>query len=152
LNKVLIETDHANPDPEIVDIACGRSSAPMPQRVTEEGKHDGEEKPQPSCAMADKQATAETVEPDATEHHQDTQPLDAQSQVNSVDAKYQKLRAELHEARKTIPPKNPVDADKLLAASRGEFVEGISDPNDPKWIKGIQTRDSVYQNQPETEQ
>lgn len=152
LNKVLIETDHANPDPEIVDIACGRSSAPMPQRVTEEGKHDGEEKPQPSCAMADKQATAETVEPDATEHHQDTQPLDAQSQVNSVDAKYQKLRAELHEARKTIPPKNPVDADKLLAASRGEFVEGISDPNDPKWVKGIETRDSVNQNQPESEQ
>ncbi|EEZ5383289.1 TPA: exodeoxyribonuclease VIII [Escherichia coli] len=152
LNKVLIETDHATPDPEIVDIACGRSSAPMPQRVTEEGKHDGEEKPQPSCAMADKQATAETVEPDATEHHQDTQPLDAQSQVNSVDAKYQKLRAELHEARKTIPPKNPVDADKLLAASRGEFVEGISDPNDPKWVKGIETRDSVNQSQPESEQ
>ncbi|EFM6596777.1 exodeoxyribonuclease VIII [Escherichia coli] len=152
LNKVLTETDHANPDPEIVDIACGRSSAPMPQRVTEEEKQDDEEKLQPSCAMADEQATAETVEPDATEHHQDTQPLDAQSQVNSVDAKYQKLRAELHEARKNIPPKNPVDADKLLAASRGEFVEGISDPNDPKWVKGIQTRDSVYQNQPETEQ
>ncbi|EFN3979976.1 exodeoxyribonuclease VIII [Shigella flexneri] len=136
LNKVLTETDHANPDPEIVDIACGRSSAPMPQRVTEEGKQDDEEKPQPSCAMADEQATAETVEPDATEHHQDTQPLDAQSQVNAVDAKYQELRAELHEARKNIPPKNPVDADKLLAASRGEFVEGISDPNDPKWIPG----------------
>ncbi|EOV9871470.1 exodeoxyribonuclease VIII [Escherichia coli] len=152
LNKVLTETDHANPDPEIVDIACGRSSAPMPQRVTEEEKQDDEEKLQPSCAMADEQATAETVEPDATEHHQDTQSLDAQSQVNSVDAKYQKLRAELHEARKNIPPKNPVDADKLLAASRGEFVEGISDLNDPKWVKGIQTRDSIYQNQPETEQ
>ncbi|EFX27091.1 putative exonuclease [Escherichia coli O55:H7 str. USDA 5905] len=39
------------------------------------------------------------------------------------------------------------DADKLLAASRGEFVEGISDPNDPKWVKGIETRDSVNQNQ-----
>ncbi|EHW73869.1 enterobacterial exodeoxyribonuclease VIII family protein [Escherichia coli DEC10C] len=151
LNKVLTETDHANPDPEIVDIACGRSSAPMPQRVTEEGKQDDEEKPQPSGAMADEQATAETVEPNATEHHQNTQPLDAQSQVNSVDAKYQELRAELHEARKNIPSKNPVDADKLLAASRGEFVDGISDPNDPKWVKGIQTRDSVYQNQPETE-
>ena len=151
LNKVLTETDHANPDPEIVDIACGRSSAPMPQRVTEEEKQDDEKKPQPSCAMADEQATAETVEPDATEHHQDTQPLDAQSQVNSVDAKYQELRAELHEARKNIPSKNPVDADKLLAASRGEFVDGVSDPNDPKWVKGIQTRDSVYQNQPETE-
>ncbi|EFB7267234.1 exodeoxyribonuclease VIII [Escherichia coli] len=151
LNKVLTETDHANPDPEIVDIAFGRSSAPMPQRVTEEGKQDDEEKPQPSGAMADEQATAETVEPNATEHHQNTQPLDAQSQVNSVDAKYQELRAELHEARKNIPSKNPVDADKLLAASRGEFVDGISDPNDPKWVKGIQTRDSVYQNQPETE-
>ena len=151
LNKVLTETDHANPDPEIVDIACGRSSAPMPQRVTEEGKQDDEEKPQPSGAMADEQATAETVEPNATEHHQNTQPLDAQSQVNSVDAKYQELRAELQEARKNIPSKNPVDADKLLAASRGEFVDGISDPNDPKWVKGIQTRDSVYQNQPETE-
>ncbi|MDD8215771.1 PD-(D/E)XK nuclease-like domain-containing protein [Escherichia coli] len=87
----------------------------------------------------------------ATEHHQDTQPLDAQSQVNSVDAKYQELRAELHKARKNIPSKNPVDADKLLAASRDEFVDGISDPNDPKWVKGIQTRDCVYQNQPETE-
>ncbi|HGC1317228.1 TPA: 3'-5' exoribonuclease, partial [Escherichia coli] len=152
LNKVLTETDHANPDPEIVDIACGRSSAPMPQRVTEEGKQDDEEKPQPSGAMADEQPTTETVEPDTTEHHPDTQPLDAQPQVNSVDAKYQKLRAELHEARKNIPPKNPVDADKLLAASRGEFVEGISDPNDLKWVKGVQTRDSVNQNQQETEQ
>ncbi|EHW2877456.1 3'-5' exoribonuclease, partial [Escherichia coli] len=152
LNKVLTETDHANPDPEIVDIACGRSSAPMPQRVTKEGKQDDEEKPQPSGAMADEQATTEAVEPDTTEHNQDTQSMDAQPQINSVDAKYQKLRAELHEARKNIPPQNPVDADKLLAASRGEFVEGISDPNDPKWIKGIQTRDSVYQNQQETEQ
>ena len=152
LNKVLTETDHANPDPEIVDIACGRSSAPMPQRVTEEGKQDDEEKPQPSGTTAVEQGEAETMEPDATEHHQDTQPLDAQSQVNSVDAKYQELRAELHEARKNIPPKNPVDADKLLAASRGEFVEGISDPNDPKWVKGIETRDSVNQNQPESEQ
>ncbi|EOO6164219.1 3'-5' exoribonuclease, partial [Escherichia coli] len=152
LNKVLTETDHANPDPEIVDIACGRSSAPMPQRVTKEGKQDDEEKPQPTGAMADEQATTEAVEPDTTEHNQDTQSMDAQPQINSVDAKYQKLRAELHEARKNIPPKNPVDADKLLAASHGEFVEGISDPNDPKWVKGIETRDSVNHNQQETEQ
>ncbi|EOP8866740.1 3'-5' exoribonuclease [Escherichia coli] len=152
LNKVLTETDHANPDPEIVDIACGRSSAPMPQRVTKEGKQDDEEKPQPTGAMADEQATTEAVEPDTTEHNQDTQSMDAQPQINSVDAKYQKLRAELHEARKNIPPKNPVDADKLLAASHGEFVEGISDPNDPKWVKGIETRDSVNQNQHESEQ
>ncbi|EPF7663435.1 3'-5' exoribonuclease domain-containing protein, partial [Escherichia coli] len=44
------------------------------------------------------------------------------------------------------------DADKLLAVSRGEFVAGISDPNDPKWVKEIETRDSVNQKQQETEQ
>ncbi|EGC5545793.1 exonuclease [Escherichia coli] len=44
------------------------------------------------------------------------------------------------------------DADKLLAVSRGEFVAGISDPNDPKWVKEIETRDSVNQNQQESEQ
>lgn len=27
------------------------------------------------------------------------------------------------------------DVDKMLAEQRGEFVEGISDPNDPKWVK-----------------
>ncbi|ALL93299.1 exonuclease [Escherichia coli] len=160
INTYLTETDHENPSKETLTAARHTPEKDILEEVnrelaakqeTEEEEND-EEKPQPSCAMADEQATAETVEPDATEHHQDTQPLDAQSQVNSVDAKYQKLRAELHEARKNIPPQNPVDADKLLAASRGEFVEGISDPNDPKWIKGIQTRDSVYQNQPETEQ
>ncbi|EOO6969222.1 3'-5' exoribonuclease [Escherichia coli] len=44
------------------------------------------------------------------------------------------------------------DTDKLLAASRGEFVEGINDPNDPKWVKGIETRDFENQNQSESEQ
>ncbi|HFV3832552.1 TPA: exodeoxyribonuclease VIII [Escherichia coli] len=160
INAYLTETDHENPSEETLaaarhtpekDILEEVNRELAAERETEEEKNN-EEKSQPSDAMADEQATAETVEPDATEHHQDTQPLDAQSQVNSVDAKYQKLRAELYEARKNIPPQNPVDADKLLAASRGEFVEGISDPNDPKWVKGIQTRDSVYQNQPETEQ
>ncbi|EFH5165109.1 exodeoxyribonuclease VIII [Escherichia coli] len=160
INANLTETDHENPSEETLaaarhtpekDILEEVNRELAAERETEEEKNN-EEKSQPSDAMADEQATAETMEPDTTEHRQDTQSLDAQSQVNSVDAKYQKLRAELHEARKNIPPKNPVDADKLLAASRGEFVEGISDPNDPKWVKGIQTRDSIYQNQPETEQ
>ena len=158
INAYLTETDHENPSKETLTAARHTPEKDILEEVNRElaakqetEEENDEEKPQPSCAMADEQATAETVEPDATEHHQDTQPLDAQSQVNSVDAKYQELRAELHEARKNIPSKNPVDADKLLAASRGEFVDGISDPNDPKWVKGIQTRDCVYQNQPETE-
>ncbi|EOW0364058.1 exodeoxyribonuclease VIII [Salmonella enterica subsp. enterica serovar Muenster] len=111
-----------------------------------------EEKPQPTGELADEPATPETMEQDTTEHHPDPQPLENEPPVSQTEAGYQKIRAELHEARKNIPPKNPVDADKLLAASRGEFVEGISDPNDPKWVKGIETRDSVNQSQPESEQ
>ncbi|MCE0802019.1 hypothetical protein LVQ77_17180 [Buttiauxella sp. S04-F03] len=67
LNRVMTETDHAHPDPLIVDIACGRSSLPMPM----------------------------TVETNQT----------------SVE-----------------------EVNKQLAAARGEFVEGISDPSDPKWV------------------
>ncbi|EHG7891587.1 exodeoxyribonuclease VIII [Citrobacter braakii] len=65
LNRVLTETDHANPDTLLVDIACGRSSMPVP--------------------MKQEKVTAEEVT-------------------------------------------------KILAVSRGDFVEGISDPNDPKWV------------------
>ncbi|HBA7058421.1 TPA: exonuclease, partial [Escherichia coli] len=56
------------------------------------------------------------------------------------------------EVNKIMQAVSQPDANQLLAASRGEFVAGISDPNDPKWVKGIETRDSVYQNQQETEQ
>ncbi|EEU5137293.1 exodeoxyribonuclease VIII [Escherichia coli] len=153
INAYLTETDHENPSKETLTVARHTPEKDILEEINLEvvTERETEEKPQPSDAMAGERTTTETMEPDTTEHHQNTQPLDAQSQVNSVDAKYQELRAELHEARKNIPSKNPVDADKLLAASRGEFVDGISDPNDPKWVKGIQTRDSVYQNQPETE-
>lgn len=149
LNKVLTETDHANPDPEIVEIACGRSSAPMPQCGTAEGKHGDEEKQQASDTMANEQAAPESVEEIPVKHNEDTQSLE---NVSSVETKYQELREELNKARENIPPKNPVDADKLLAASRGEFVECISNPADPKWVKGIQTRDTEDQNQSKVEQ
>ncbi|EBB1186350.1 DNA breaking-rejoining protein [Salmonella enterica] len=131
LNKVLTETDHANPDPLIVDIACGRTSQPMPVQGS---ANDDEEEPQSAGALADEPATPEAVEQDTTEHHPDPQPLENEPPVSQTEAGYQKIRAELHEARKNIPPKNPVDVGKQLAAARGEYVEGISDPNDPKWV------------------
>ncbi|EBX6311282.1 exodeoxyribonuclease 8, partial [Salmonella enterica subsp. enterica serovar Oslo] len=74
------------------------------------------------------------MEQDTTEHHPDPQPLENEPPVSQTEAGYQKIRAELHEARKNIPPKNPVDVGKQLAAARGEYVEDISDPNDPKWV------------------
>ncbi|ELV0483872.1 exodeoxyribonuclease VIII [Salmonella enterica] len=93
-----------------------------------------EEKPQPAGELADEPATPEAVEQDTTEHHPDPQPLENEPPVSQTEAGYQKIRAELHETRKNIPPKNPVDVGKQLAAARGEYVEGISDPNDPKWV------------------
>lgn len=94
-----------------------------------------EEKQHPTGELADEPATPEAVEQDTTEHHPDPQPLENEPPVSQTEAGYQKIRAELHEARKNIPPKNPVDVGKQLAAERGEYVEGISDPNDPKWVK-----------------
>ncbi|EGT8631170.1 DNA breaking-rejoining protein, partial [Salmonella enterica] len=143
LNRVLTETDHANPDPLIVDIACGRTSQPMPMKGS---ANDDEEKPQPAGELADEPATPEAVEQDTTEHHPDPQPLENEPPVSQTEAGYQKIRAELHEARKNIPPKNPIDVGKQLAAARGEYVEGISDPNVPKWVK---TETSPRTNKPE---
>ncbi|EJH2085652.1 exodeoxyribonuclease VIII [Salmonella enterica] len=93
-----------------------------------------EEKQHPTGELADEPATPEAVEQDTTEHHPDPQPLENEPPVSQTEAGYQKIRAELHEARKNIPPKNPVDVGKQLAAACGEYVEGISDPNDPKWV------------------
>lgn len=70
LNRVMTETDHAHPDELVVDIACGRSSLPMPMAGTNE----------------EQQASTEEI-------------------------------------------------DRQLAAGRGEFVPGISEPDDPKWVK-----------------
>ncbi|ORG38122.1 exonuclease VIII [Salmonella enterica subsp. enterica serovar Typhimurium] len=64
-----------------------------------------EEKPQPTGELADEPATPEAVEQDTTEHHPDPQPLENEPPVSQTEAGYQKIRAELHEARKNIPPK-----------------------------------------------
>lgn len=105
-----------------------------------------EEKQHPTGELADEPATPEAVEQDTTEHHPDPQPLENEPPVSQTEAGYQKIRAELHEARKNIPPKNPVDVGKQLAAARDEYVEGISDPDDPKWVK---TETSPRTNKPE---
>ncbi|HBD3311739.1 TPA: 3'-5' exoribonuclease, partial [Escherichia coli] len=152
INANLTETDHENPTAETLMAARHTPEKDILEEIngglaaeckTEEEKND-EDNPQPSGAMADEQATAETMAADTVEHHQDPQPLDDKSQV--------KVTAdEVNKIMQAVNISQP-DADKLLAASRGEFVAGISDPNDPKWVKGIETRDSVNQNQQESEQ
>ncbi|MFV3039513.1 3'-5' exoribonuclease domain-containing protein [Escherichia coli] len=158
INAYLTETDHENPTEETLaaarhtpekDILEEVNRELAAKRETEEEKNN-EEKSQPSDAMADEQATAETMEPDTTEHRQDTQSLDTQKQVDPVN----QVKVTADEVNKLMQAANTSqpDANQLLAVSRGEFVAGISDPNDPKWVKGIETRDSVNQNQQETEQ
>ncbi|EFL1720378.1 exonuclease [Escherichia coli] len=152
INANLTETDHENPTTETLTAARHTPEKDILEEIngglaaeckTEEEKNN-EENPQPSGAMADEQTTAETMAADTVEHHQDPQPLDDKSQVKVTAEEVNKIM----EAADISRP----DADKFLAASRGEFVEGISDPNDSKWVKGIETCDSVNQNQQETEQ
>ncbi|MBS9332299.1 3'-5' exoribonuclease [Escherichia coli] len=147
INAYLTETDHENPSKETLTAARHTPEKDILEEINREvvtERETEEEKPQPSDAMAGEQATTETMEPDTTEHCQN-----AQSQVSS--ANQVKVTAdEVNKIMQAASISQP-DADKLLAVSRGEFVEGISDPNDPKWVKGIQTRDSVNQNQHESE-
>ncbi|EPT9304424.1 3'-5' exoribonuclease domain-containing protein [Escherichia coli] len=152
INANLTETDHEHPTTETLTAARHTPEKDILEEIngglaaeckTEEEKNN-EENPQPSGAMADEQTTAETMAADTVEHHQDPQPLDDKSQVKVTAEEVNKIM----EAADISRP----DADKFLAASRGEFVEGISDPNDSKWVKGIETCDSVNQNQQETEQ
>ncbi|HBH9504781.1 3'-5' exoribonuclease [Escherichia coli] len=72
--------------------------------------------------------------------------------ASDTTAQPEPVKVTADEVNKIMQAVSQPDANQLLAASRGEFVAGISDPNDPKWVKGIETRDSVYQNQQETEQ
>ncbi|EKL2597287.1 TPA: 3'-5' exoribonuclease [Escherichia coli] len=159
INAYLTETDHENPTEETLAAARHTPEKDILEEVNRElaaAKHEteeeknNEEKSQPSDAMADEQATAETMEPDTTEHRQDTQSLDTQAQIDPVN----QVKVTADEVNKIMQAANinQPDADKILAVHRGEFVDGISDPNDPKWVKGIETRDSVNQNQQETEQ
>lgn len=48
INKNLTESDHANPGPLIVDIACGRTSAPLPQKNNEVALNDQSEQTLPN--------------------------------------------------------------------------------------------------------
>ncbi|HBN4313658.1 TPA: 3'-5' exoribonuclease, partial [Escherichia coli O25b:H4-ST131] len=153
INAYLTETDHENPSKETLTAARHTPEKDILEEINREvvtERETEEEKPQPSDAMAGEQATTETMEPDTTEHCQNAQSLDAQSQVSSAN----QVKVTADEVNKIMQAANisQPDADKLLAASRGEFVAGISDPNDPKWVKGIETRDSVNQNQQESEQ
>ncbi|EHL3636050.1 3'-5' exoribonuclease [Escherichia coli] len=125
INANLTETDHENPTAETLMAARH-----TPEKDILEEINGG--------------LAAECKTEEEKNDEDNPQPLDDKSQVKVTAGEVNKIM----QAANISQP----DADKLLAASRGEFVAGISDPNDPKWVKGIETRDSVNQNQQESEQ
>ena len=125
INANLTETDHENPTAETLMAARH-----TPEKDILEEINGG--------------LAAECKTEEEKNDEDNPQPLDDKSQVKVTADEVNKIM----QAANISQP----DADKLLAASRGEFVAGISDPNDPKWVKGIETRDSVNQNQQESEQ
>lgn len=119
---------HGVRDPDWYEPVPGKTTTTHEEnlkRVRQAGKrlcdiqsgkfNDDEEKPQSAGAMADTPAEPETVEPDTTESHPNPQPLDAQSSVESDKTPREQFSEQ-------------------LAADRGDFVPGISDPSDPKWV------------------
>ncbi|EEM1820098.1 hypothetical protein GKA92_18260 [Salmonella enterica subsp. enterica] len=86
-------------------------------RDIEAGVFQCEEKTQPTDGLAGEQAAPETVEQNSTEHHQNPQQVETESHVttDSEEVRNEKVSEQ-------------------LAAGRGEFVPGISDPGDPKWV------------------
>ena len=66
---------------------------------------------------------------------------DSSANLETLSSDFKAVGTELvKEAQKQRP-----DANQVLAAERGEYVEGISDPTDPKWI----TEDLTKTRQPE---
>ena len=124
INANLTETDHENPTAETLMAARH-----TPEKDILEEINGG--------------LAAECKTEEEKNDEDNPQPLDDKSQVKVTADEVNKIM----QAANISQP----DADELLAVSRGEFVEGISAPNDPKWVKGIQTRDSVNQNQHESE-
>ncbi|WP_374404869.1 3'-5' exoribonuclease [Klebsiella quasipneumoniae subsp. similipneumoniae] len=66
---------------------------------------------------------------------------DSSANLETLSSDFKAVGTELvKEAQKQRP-----DANQLLASERGEYVEGISDPTDPKWV----TEDLTKTRQPE---
>lgn len=106
INRELVECDHANPDQKTVEIAC----RPKPRTNSEKKEND----------------ETESTVPGETE-------LPA-----VCPGKAAQLDKELNEVFKQDGCSQHTDAiiGRKLAAERGEFVEGISNATDPKWVDG----------------
>lgn len=123
INAKLTETDHANPDAKTLSVAM-RSTAVT---STSETSNDGGSEPiQPDTISA-------SSEPEVKSLGNGVFSIEGLMGEQANDAPV--INAPSNEAE-NVETKQPSveEVNKQLAASRGEYVEGISDPNDPKWV------------------
>lgn len=179
LNRVMIESDHANPDPLILDIACGRSSVPMPMRRSEDPTSiDYDTSPREldikgqivaalcgNTTIMDADEAGELlgllgieqnafiealsfdlyfIEQGGTDPVTDDEihhlTCDALHKWDKVPARRVQVLEEMlaiyRQDDTTVLDDDELreQTDKQLAAGRGEYIPGVSDPADPKWV------------------
>jgi len=146
-NRVMTESDHSKPDPIIVDIACGRSSSPMPQTIKENASHDetkpsvpGETLPPAVCpgkaAQLDKELNEAFAQDPAPEKQAGDQPRveNLGGGVFSVEAL---LNTSSNEDEKQEVPPALNDRDIEIAHALNELVSGrtnIVDKDDIEYL------------------
>ncbi|MEI9860252.1 exodeoxyribonuclease VIII [Enterobacter bugandensis] len=134
-NRVMTESDHSKPDPLIVDIACGRSSSPMPQTIKGNVTHDetkpsvpGETLPPAVCpgkaAQLDKELNDAFAHNPASEEQTSDQPRveNLGGGVFSVDALINTSPS--NEVEKQEVPPAPNDRDFAILHALNDLISG----------------------------
>lgn len=134
-NRVMTESDHSKPNPLIVDIACGRSSSPMPQTIKENVSHDetkpsvpGEALPPAVCPGKAAQLNKELNEAFAQSPAPEEQAIDQPRVENlgggvfSVDALINNSPS--NEVEKQELPPAPNDRDFAILHALNDLISG----------------------------
>lgn len=134
-NRVMTESDHSKPNPLIVDIACGRSSSPMPQTIKENVSHDetkpsvpGEALPPAVCPGKAAQLNKELNEAFAQSPAPEEQAIDQPRVENlgggvfSVDALINNSPS--NEVEKQEVPPAPNDRDFAILHALNDLISG----------------------------
>lgn len=147
-NRVMTESEHSKPDPLIVDIACGRSSSPMPQTIKENVTHDETKSSVPGetlppavfpgkAAQLDKELNDAFAQSPAPEEQADDQPRveNLGGGVFSVDALMN--TAPSNEGEKQEVPPAIKDREIEIAHALNELMSGRTNIGDQDDIENL---------------
>lgn len=165
INRTFTETDHANPSTEMLAIACGELKTDEGNEDATEQNNTGTTDTldtsaattgavEPEC-NGDDSATGSLETSSQIERTgpfyfllADGEKVGRANKLPGLEKALadggKEISQEEYQARKngTFTPENTNPTDtyeetgKKLAAGRGKYVDGISDPDDPKWVKG----------------